>query len=60
MTIGVRNQIRGRRSRVKGRVGKAGVRRDLNRAERRRARLDLAEGFEPLAARPVRLERVLT
>lgn len=47
MTNAVRDQIRGRRSHVRGRVNKASVRRDLNRAARRQARQDLYEGYEP-------------
>lgn len=47
MTNAVRDQIRGRRSRVSGRVNKASVRQDLNRAARRQARQDLYEGYEP-------------
>lgn len=59
MTNAVRDQIRGRRSNVRGRVNKAGTRRTLNRADRRQARLDLREGYEP-AVRPAQtLERVL-
>lgn len=60
MTNAVRDQMRGRRSHVRGRVNKAGARRTLNRADRRQARLDLREGFEPAARPALTLERVLT
>lgn len=59
MTNAVRDQIRGRRSRVQGQVNKAGTRRTLNRADRRRAKLDLREGFEPSDRPALTLERVL-
>lgn len=60
MTNAVRDQMRGRRSRVRGQVGKAGARRTLNRSDRRRARLDLRAGYEPSARPALTLERVLT
>lgn len=60
MTNAVRDQMRGRRSGVKGRVGKAGARRTLNRSDRRRAKLDLRAGFEPSRRPALTLEGVLT
>lgn len=59
MTNAVRDQMRSRRSRVPGRVNKAATRRTLNRADRRQARLDLREGFEPAVRPALTLERVL-
>lgn len=59
MTNAVRDQMRGRRSHVRGRVNKAGVRRTLNRTDRRQARRDLREGFEPSVRPGSTLERVL-
>lgn len=59
MTTATRDQMRSRRSRVHGQVNKAATRRTLNRADRRRARLDLREGYEPAARPALTLERVL-
>lgn len=60
MTNAVRDQLRSRRSHVSGLTSKASVRRTLNRSDRRQARRDLREGFEP-AVRPAQtLERVLS
>lgn len=59
MTNAVRDQIRSRRSGVRGQVRKADVRRTLNRADRRRAKHDLHEGYEPRVRPSSTLERVL-